>query len=155
MRLTIRRTARGTASAVLNFALTALSGVILLGNQWVAAEPSTPGLVAGGLMVLWAALILSALLRPVLLVADESGLRVRRLLGWHRFGWADLLWADPDGSSRAVLVAARVGGRERYAALPKRPVDEADLVRLTEALRARRPDLSMTNPATQKVPEEA
>jgi len=154
MALTIRRTRRGTASAALNFALTGLSGAILLGNQWVAPEPSAPGVVVGALMVLWAGMILSALLRPVLLVADDAGLAVRRVLGWHRFAWADLRWADLQGA-RAVLFAAHVAGRDRYAAMPLRPVAEDDLSRLANTLRAYRPDLPLQNPATLKLPEAA
>lgn len=154
MRLTIRRTGRGTVSAGLNFLLTGLSGTILLGNQWVAVDPSALGVTVGGVMLAWSALILSGVLRPVLLVADDTGLSVRRVLGWHRFGWADLAWADLQGA-RAVLFAARVAGRDRYAALPRRPVAEADIDRLAEALRARRPDLPLTNPAALKLPEAA
>ncbi|MFN3293241.1 MAG: hypothetical protein ACK4S2_01825 [Gemmobacter sp.] len=154
MTLTIHRTARGTAAAALNLALTGLSGVILLGNQWVAAEPSVVGAVAGVLMLAWAGLILSALLRPVLLVADDAGLSVRRVLGWHRFAWPDLLWADLQGS-RAVLFAARAGGRDRYAALPRRPVAPEDFDRLSQTLRQRRPDLPLKNPATPTLPEAA
>jgi hypothetical protein len=154
MRLTIRRTRRGTVSAGLNFLLTGLSGTILLGNQWVAADPSALGVTVGEVMLAWSALILSGVLRPVLLVADDTGLSVRRVLGWHRFGWADLVWADLQGA-RAVLFAVRVAGRDRYAALPRRPVAEADIDRLAEALRARRPDLPLTNPAALKLPEAA
>lgn len=155
MRLVVRRTRRGTLSALLNFALALASGVVLIGNEWVSATPSTGWIVVGGLFVLWATLILSALLRPVLAVADAQGLALRRLLGWHRFGWDALVWADFDSSPRAVIVAARVDGRDRFAALPKRPVTDADLTALQLAVAARRPGLPTRNPQTATRTEPA
>lgn len=155
MRLVVRRTRRGTLSALLNFALALASGVVLIGNEWVSATPSTGWIVVGGLFVLWATLILSALLRPVLAVADDRGLALRRLLGWHRFGWDALVWADFDSSPRAVIMAARVDGRDRFAALPKRPVTDADLTALQQAVAARRPGLPTRNPQTATRTEPA
>jgi hypothetical protein len=146
----VRRTRGGTLSALLNFALALASGVVLIGNEWVSATPSAGWVVVGGLFVLWATLILSALLRPVLAVADDRGLALRRLLGWHRFGWDALVWADFDSSARAVIVAARLDGRDRFAALPKKPVAEADLAALQQAVAAMRPGLPARNPQSAK-----
>jgi hypothetical protein len=146
----VRRTRAGTLSALLNFALALASGVVVLGNQWVAAQAATGWVVTGLALLAWSGVILSALLRPVLAVADGQGLALRRLFGWHRFGWDALVWADFDSSSRAVIVAARVDGRDRFAALPKKPVAEADLAALQQAVAAMRPGLPARNPQSAK-----
>lgn len=155
VRLVVRRTRRGTLSAVLNLALAFASGVVLIGNEWVSATPSTGWTLVGSLLVLWAGLILSALLRPVMAVADDQGLALRRLFGWHRFGWDALVWADFDSSPRAVIVAARLDGRDRFAALPKRPLAEADLTALQQAVAAMCPGLPTRNPQTATRTEPA
>ena len=153
--VTLRRTRAGTLSAALNFALALASGVVVLGNQWVADQAATGWVVTGLALLAWSGVILSALLRPVLAVADDRGLSLRRLFGWHRFGWDALVWADFDGSARAVVVAARVDGRDRFAALPKKPVAETDLTALQQAVAARRPGLPARNPQTATRTEPA
>lgn len=151
----VRRTRAGTLSAALNFALALAAGVVVLGNQWVAAQAETGWIVAGVALLAWSGVILSALVRPVMAVADDRGLSLRRLFGWHRFGWDALVWADFDGSARAVVVAARVDGRDRFAALPKKPVAEADLTALRQAVAAMRPGLPARNPQTATRTEPA
>lgn len=153
MPVTVRRTRSGTLSALANFVLGLLAGTVVLGNQWVAADPAVGWIVAGLLLLLWSGVVLSALLRPVLAVADAEGLAVRRLLGRHRFAWDSLVWADFDTSARAVIVAARQGGRQQFAALPKRPVSEDDLAALRQAVAAKRPDLPGRNPDQPQQPE--
>lgn len=155
MALVLRRSRRGTAAAAFNFLLTALAGVVVLGNQWVATEVSVAWVVVGMAMLVWAGLIASALLRPVLLVADDTGVRIRRLLGWHRFGWADLIWADLEGPGKVAIIAAQVAGQVRYGGLAKRPLTPEDMARTVAALRSHRPDLPMTNPATLQQAEIA
>ena len=151
----VRRTRAGTLSAALNFALALASGVVVLGNQWVAQQAETGWIVAGVALLAWSGVILSALFRPVLAVADDQGLALRRLFGWHRFCWDALAWADFDNSARAVIVAARVDGRDRFAALPKKPVAEEDLTALRAALAAIRPGLPARNPQTATRTEPA
>ncbi len=151
----VRRTRAGTLSAALNFALALATAIVVLGNQWVADQAATGWVVTGLALLAWAGVILSALLRPVLAVADDRGLSLRRLFGWHRFGWDTLAWADFETSARAVVVAARVDGRDRFAALPKKPVSEADLSALQQVVAAMRPGLPARNPQTATGSEPA
>lgn len=154
MRLEIRRTGRGTLAAVLNLALTTAAGVVMLGNQWVAAEPSRGGIVAGVLLLAWAGVIASAVLRPVLLVVDDAGVQVRRLFGQHRFGWDALRWVDFSGS-RVAIIAAHVDGKDRFAGIGTRAVAAGELGRALAAMRLRRPDLPDKNPETAGTKEAA
>lgn len=150
MRVEVRRTRRGTWSGLLNLILTAAAGVVLTGNAMVRTEPSMLGLAAGVLLLVWALVILSALLRPVQLALDGQGLRIRRLLGAYRFGWDDLLWVDFDTGARVALIVARAGGRTRYAGISKRTADPEALDRALAAIRARRPGLPTRNPGLKE-----
>lgn len=151
----LRRTRAGTLSAALNLALALVTGVVVLGNQWVADQAHTGWIVTGVALLAWAGVILSALLRPVLAVADAQGLALRRLFGWHRLPWDVLVWADFDTSARAVIVAARVAGHDRFAALPKRPVTDDDLTALRQAVATMRPGLPARKSDHSTRPETA
>ncbi len=146
MLLQIRRTTRGTFAALVNMTLNMAAGVVIIGNEWVSAAPQPVWYAVGGVLLLWACLIFSALLRPVLMALDDQGVWVRRLFGSDRFAWADLVWVDFETSGRVALVAARQGGKDRVAGLSKRSVAEGDLMCALDQVRARRPDIPDRNP---------
>ncbi len=149
MRVLVRRKLLGTLATLLNLALTAAVGVVLIGNEMVALRPSGGWIALGALFLIWAAVILSVLLRPVILKLDEHGIAIRRLFGRHRFAWEELDWVDFDGSPRVGLVAGRVEGQPRVGAFSKRAIRPDALVPVLAAIRERRPDLALQAPGKE------
>lgn len=150
MSLQVRRSTRGTIAAVLNLVLVGAAGVVTLGNEFVKPAASTAWLVVGLALLVWAALILSGLLRPVTVSTDDQGIAIRKLMGEHRFLWPELIWADFERNTRFAVVAARVEGKDRFAAISRRGVEAEDFVKLVEEVRARRPGLPTSAAEAQK-----
>ena len=142
MQLDVRRSRRGTFAALVNLALAWVTGVVVIGNQLVRAETSVVWLVVGGLLLLWGAMILSGLLRPVKLIADDDGVTLVRLLGRHRFRWEELTSADFERSEKFAVIAATVAGQARFAALATRGLQPEALARAKAMIWAKRPDLA-------------
>ena len=141
--LEVRRSTRGTLSAVANLLLAWVTALVLIGNQLVRAEPSVAWLLVGGLLLAWSAVIFSGLLRPVKLRVDDSGLTLVRLFGHHHFPWDALRTADFGGAGKFALFIAQIAGRDRFAALPKRGVEADALARAEAMVLVRRPDLGV------------
>lgn len=146
MRVLVRRTGLNTLATLVNLVLTAAVGVVLIGNEMVAPRPSGGWIALGVLFLVWAAVILSVLLRPVVVKLDAHGVAVRRLFGRHRFAWDELRWLDFDSSARVGLIAGTVEGRERVAAFAKRAIRPEALAPALAAIAARRPDLPTRAP---------
>jgi hypothetical protein len=144
MMVDVRRSARGTLSSLLSFGLFLGAGCLLLSREYMAARPSTAMIVVGVLLLIWAGVISNGLRRPVLMSADSTGVRVRRLIGHHSFAWKDLTFANFDGSDRAVILGGTINGNMRYAAVAKRPANEADLAEMAALFARYRPDLPKT-----------
>lgn len=155
MRVLVHRTTRGTLSALLNLALVAGAGVILIGNEMVKPEPTGAWIGIGAFFLAWSAVILSALMRPVLIKLDDHGIAIRRLFGRHRFAWDDLRWIDFTSSDRIGLVGAEVAGRTRMGGLSLRPVNRDELARALAVIKERRPDLPLRNPGAAAEKETA
>lgn len=142
MRLEVRRSRRGTLAALVNLALALVTGIVVIGNQMVRAEASVVWIVTGVLLLLWGAMILSGLMRPVKLVLDDEGLTVVKLFGRHVFAWKELTTVDFERSEKFAVIAAEVAGRARFAALAIRGLDPEALGRAKALIRTKRPDLS-------------
>ncbi|MGN0931653.1 hypothetical protein [Falsigemmobacter intermedius] len=144
MMVDVRRSARGTLSSLLSLGLFLGAGAMLLSREYMATRPSVLMAVVGVLLLLWAGVIANGLRRPVLMSGDDSGVRVRRLIGHHAFAWKDLTFANFDGSDRAVILGGFINGNMRYAAIAKRPANAADLDDMAALFARHRPDLPKT-----------
>ncbi|WP_158617293.1 PH domain-containing protein [Falsigemmobacter faecalis] len=144
MTVDVRRSARGTLSSLVSLGLFLGAGCLLLSREYMALRPSTAMIIVGVLLLLWAGVISNGLRRPVLMSADGTGVRVRRLIGHHSFAWKDLTFANFDGSDRAVILGGYINGNMRYAAVPKRIASVADLEEAAALFAQHRPDLPQT-----------
>jgi len=143
----VRRNARGTLAALMNFLLVGAAGVVTIGNEMVKPEASTLLLVIGAVLVFWALVIGSGLLRPVIIDADDDGISLRQPFGTTRYSWADLAWADFESSNRFVVIAVSMNGRDSFTPVSRRGVDPEAMTRFVTLLQARRPDLPMKRPS--------
>jgi len=141
----------GTLAAVFNMALVTITGIVLIGNEWVAETPSRAWVALGLGLLVWGGVIASALLRPVVLALEDDGLAVRGVFGTKRIRWEDLRWAELDRNPRFGLVAAEgPDGAMRYVGVSKRHWPDGTVDAVLGAIRTRRPDLPLHNPETVK-----
>lgn len=147
----VRRTTAGTLAAAFNLVLVSVTGIILIGNEWVSDAPSRLWVALGLGLLVWGAIIASALLRPVILALDDEGLAVRGVFGTRRIAWNALHWMDMDRSARFGMFAATApDGRMRYVGVSKRHWPEGTLEKLKAEVLSRRPDLPLNNPDAVK-----
>jgi hypothetical protein len=146
MTITISRPAGKSWFMALNMIGLTIVGILSIQDGTHRIPPSPFLTTVGSVFLTWAAWIAFNLPRGLIIRLDDRGIFAKGIVGTHRFGWDDLIWADFTRPAASGLLCYAVGGKEGLVVLSPKTTTGTQRDEVLAEVRARRPDLPLTSP---------